>query len=69
MEVVWYKNDNKLPSCEDFQYINHGNGEFSLKLSDIFSADGGAYKCKVYNCHGDAVSSGQLFVKGEHLTF
>ncbi|KAK7590722.1 hypothetical protein V9T40_002335 [Parthenolecanium corni] len=62
MYVTWYKNDEKLPECNDFQYIDHGHGEFSLKLNDTFLADSGLYKCEACNCHGDAVSVGHLIV-------
>lgn len=64
MYVTWFKNDEKLPECNDFQYTDHGHGEFSLILNDTFLADSGLYKCEAYNCHGDAVSVGHLIVSG-----
>lgn len=69
MYVTWYKNDEKLPECNDFQYIDHGHGEFSLKLNDTFLADSGLYKCEACNCHGDAVSVGHLIVSGSVRIF
>ena len=65
MEIIWYKNGEKLPNCSDFQYIDNENGEFGLKLNDVFLADSGSYKCEVYNCYGDATSAGQLSVQEE----
>ncbi|XP_065224953.1 titin-like isoform X4 [Planococcus citri] len=65
MQITWYKNGEKLPNCDDFQYIDHNNGEFSLRLNDVFLADSGSYKCEVYNCYGDATSTGQLAVQEE----
>lgn len=65
MQITWYKNGEKLPNCDDFQYIDNNNGEFGLKLNDVFLADSGSYKCEVYNCYGDATSTGQLTVQEE----
>lgn len=67
IHVIWSKNGEKLPNCNDFQYINHGQSKFSLKLNDVFIPDSGLYKCEAHNNHGDAVSAGHLLVTGTKI--
>ena len=63
IHVSWFKDDEYLPDCKDFEYMNYGNGEFGLRLRDTFLDDTGTYQCQAYNCHGDAHTLGHLIVK------
>lgn len=64
MSATWFKDDVIVPDCEDFVYVVSDYGKFSLLMTDPFSADSGAYSCKVTNMFGEAVSNGQLVIKG-----
>ena len=55
----------EIPDCEDFRYINYGDGRFSLQIADLFSADSGTWKCEAFNEHGEAVTTGCLTVAGK----
>lgn len=66
MSATWFKDDVPVPDCEDFEYAVGDNGKFSLFIVDPFSADSGNYSCKVVNTFGEAVSHGQLMIKGSY---
>jgi hypothetical protein len=66
MSATWFKDDVPVPDCEDFAYTVGENGTFTLSIVDPFSADSGNYSCKVVNTFGEAVSHGQLVIKGSY---
>lgn len=68
MSATWFKDNIPVPDCEDFAYTVGDNGKFSLSIVDPFSADSGNYSCKVVNTFGEAVSHGQLVIKGSKLS-
>lgn len=64
MNATWFRDDVPVPDCEDFRYVSDGGGAFGLSVADPFSADSGVYSCKVINKFGEAVSTGELVVRG-----
>lgn len=65
LDVVWVKDGVEVPDCEDFRYVDRGDGHFGLRLADVFPQDSGMYSCEAYNEHGEAVTSGGLSVRGD----
>ncbi|PSN51429.1 hypothetical protein C0J52_05457 [Blattella germanica] len=63
LDVIWVKDSVEIPDCEDFRYVDHGDGRFGLRLADVFPQDSGEYRCEAYNEHGDAFTSGNITVK------
>jgi hypothetical protein len=64
LDVIWVKDDMEIPDCEDFRYVDHGDGRFGLRLADVYPQDSGEYRCEAYNEHGDAVTRGIVSVRG-----
>jgi len=65
LDVVWVKDGVEIPDCEDFRYVDRGDGRFELRLADVFPQDSGTYSCEAYNEHGEAVTSSRLSVRGD----
>jgi hypothetical protein len=64
LDVIWVKDGMEIPDCEDFRYVDHGDGRFGLRLADVFPQDSGEYRCEAYNEHGDAFTKGIVSVRG-----
>lgn len=65
MEVIWLKNGEEIPDCEDFRYKVYEGGSYGLLFADVFSPDSGVYSCTAYNSFGDAISTGKFIVRGK----
>ncbi|PNF38135.1 hypothetical protein B7P43_G14603, partial [Cryptotermes secundus] len=63
LDVIWVKDGMEIPDCEDFRYVDHGDGRFGLRLADVFPQDSGEYRCEAYSEHGDAVTRGIVTVR------
>ena len=55
----------EIADCEDFRYVDRGDGHFGLRLADVFPQDAGTYCCEAYNEHGEATTSSFLSVRGD----
>lgn len=64
LEIVWSKDNKEIPDCEDFHYVDYGDGRYGLRIADAFIEDSGEYSCEVFNRSGDATCSARLWVKG-----
>ncbi|XP_066996546.2 titin homolog isoform X2 [Anabrus simplex] len=63
IDVVWVKDDNEIPDCDDFRYVDYGDGRFALRIADVFPQDAGEYRCEAFSPHGEpAVTCGRLHV-------
>ncbi|KAL0279933.1 UNVERIFIED_CONTAM: hypothetical protein PYX00_001383 [Menopon gallinae] len=63
LEIVWSKDNKEIPDCEDFHYVDYGDGRYGLRIADTFIEDSGEYSCEVFNKFGDAISSARVWVK------
>lgn len=63
--MVWVRDGTEIPDCEDFRYVDYGEGRFGLRLADVFPQDEGLYTCEVFGEHGEAVTQAHISVKGE----
>lgn len=61
---TWIKNEEVLPDCDYFQYVDYGNGYIGLRFEDIFTQDSGNYSCIVSNSFGTCKSSCKISVEG-----
>nr|CAD7413048.1 unnamed protein product [Timema poppensis] len=63
LDVVWVKDDLEVPDCQDFRYVDRGDGRVALRLTDVFPQDAGQYHCEAFNDHGDATTATRLAVQ------
>nr|CAD7441063.1 unnamed protein product [Timema bartmani] len=63
LDVVWVKDDLEVPDCQDFRYVDRGDGRVALRLTDVFPQDAGQYRCEAFNDHGDATTATRLTVQ------
>ncbi|CAG2058615.1 unnamed protein product, partial [Timema podura] len=63
LDVVWVKDDLEVPDCQDFRYVDRGDGRVALRLTDVFPQDAGQYRCEAFNDHGDATTATRLAVQ------
>lgn len=52
-DYIWMKDDEIILNCDDFTYIDHGNGELCLRIQDPFVFDSGRYSCRIITVVGD----------------
>lgn len=62
---MWSRGEEEIPDCDDMAHISGPDGQFSLRISDVFLQDSGLYTCTVYNKHGMAQSHTRLVVVGK----
>ncbi|XP_073975614.1 myosin light chain kinase, smooth muscle-like isoform X3 [Rhodnius prolixus] len=65
LRAVWSRGEEEIPDCDDMAHISGPDGQFSLRISDVFLQDSGLYTCTVYNKHGMAQSHTRLVVVEE----
>ncbi|GLH01366.1 Uncharacterized protein GBIM_07514, partial [Gryllus bimaculatus] len=63
IDVVWLKDGAELPDCDDFRYVDYGDGRVGLRFADVFEQDSGDYSCEAFSAHGDAATVGRLLVQ------
>lgn len=61
---TWIKNEEIVPSCDYFQYVDYSNGVIGLRFEDIFAQDSGTYSCIVSNTFGICKSTCHVYVNG-----
>ncbi|CAM1298025.1 Uncharacterised protein r2_g737 [Pycnogonum litorale] len=56
IEIVWVHNDQQIVDCGEFQYVQEGDGVYSLVIQSVCLEDSGLYVCEAYNDYGDSES-------------
>ncbi|KAG6445947.1 hypothetical protein O3G_MSEX004176 [Manduca sexta] len=59
-DVEWFHNDVKLFPCERIRMDKESTGLLRLTISGVDVSDTGAYRCRIYNPHGEDSCTAQL---------
>uniref|UniRef100_A0A6P4FIV9 Muscle M-line assembly protein unc-89-like isoform X2 n=1 Tax=Drosophila rhopaloa TaxID=1041015 RepID=A0A6P4FIV9_DRORH len=54
---IWLRNGEILPDGDEFNYIDHGNGQLCLRINDAFDIDSGTYSCQVFTSDMNVIST------------
>ncbi|XP_022117643.2 obscurin isoform X5 [Pieris rapae] len=59
-DVEWFRNDEKLFPCERIRMDKESTGLLRLTISGVDPSDVGAYRCRIFNPHGEESCIAQL---------
>ncbi|XP_026738493.1 obscurin isoform X2 [Trichoplusia ni] len=59
-DVEWFRNDERLFPCERIRMDKETTGLLRLTISGVDPTDVGAYRCRIYNPHGEDSCTAQL---------
>uniref|UniRef100_A0A158R5E4 PH domain-containing protein n=1 Tax=Syphacia muris TaxID=451379 RepID=A0A158R5E4_9BILA len=62
-KVVWLRDGQEIPNCEEVQLINEGDGVHSMIIKKVELADCGQFTCLAENVAGEARSTADLVVR------
>lgn len=60
LAIVRFRNDERLFPCERIRMDKETTGLLRLTISGVDPTDVGAYRCRIYNPHGEDSCTAQL---------